>query len=60
MLDIQDVTILQQHLAEFTADGYPIIDEDDDYEMYVADYNGDGFLTIEDVTAMQRGLAEFA
>lgn len=59
-LDIQDVTILQQHLAEFTIDGDPIIDEDNDFQMYIADYNGDGDLTIEDVTAMQRSLAEFA
>lgn len=59
-LDIQDVTILQQHLAEFTIDGDPIIDEDNDFQMYIADYNEDGDLTIEDVTAMQRSLAEFS
>ena len=58
-LDIMDVTILQRHLAEFTENGQPIIDENDAFSMMIADVNGDGFLTIEDVTVMQRRLAEY-
>ncbi len=58
-VDIQDVTVLQRHLAEFVnADGSPIIDEADEEMLKIADVNRDGIVTIFDVTTIQRYLAE--
>ena len=58
-IEIQDVTVLQRHLAEFVnADGSPIIDEADEEMLKIADVNRDGIVTIFDVTTIQRYLAE--
>lgn len=58
-VEIQDVTVLQRHLAEFVnADGSPIIDEADEEMLKIADVNRDGIVTIFDVTTIQRYLAE--
>ena len=57
---VQDVTMLQRHIAEFTdEDGLPLIDELDERGLSIADYDGDGKVTLEDVTKMQRFIAEF-
>lgn len=58
---IQDVTILQRHLAEFrNADGSPIVDETDAKQMKIADFDGNGIISISDATAMQRFIAELS
>lgn len=57
---VQDVTMLQRHIAEFTdEDGLPLIDELDERGLSIADYDGDGKVTLDDVTKMQRFIAEF-
>ena len=48
---IEDVTILQRALAEFT--------ELTPQQLEAADVNGDGKISIRDVTAMQRIIAEY-
>ena len=59
VVNIQDVTILQFHLAEFVnSDGTPIIDEDNEEIFKIADVNHSGNVTIADVTFIQRYLAE--
>ena len=59
-IDIQDVTILQRHLAEYlNSDGSPIIDETNEEMLRIADINRDGIVSISDVTVIQRYLAEF-
>lgn len=56
---IDDATMLQRHLAEFTnEDGSPIIDVDDPEEFRVADTNKDNRVSIQDVTKIQRVIAE--
>ena len=56
---IDDATMIQRHLAEFTnEDGSPIIDVDDPEEFRVADANKDNRISIQDVTKIQRVLAE--
>lgn len=53
---IQDVTLLQRYLAEFTgAGGAPLLDASN---LYLADFDGDGTVSISDATAMQRAIAE--
>ena len=60
-VDIQDITILQRHLAEFkNEDGTPIVDESNPTRFKVADFNCDGKIDVQDVTAMQYKVAEFA
>lgn len=60
VVEINDATMIQQHLAEFTdKDGNPIIDENNDYQFYVTDVDRNGKITIGDVTEIQRYLAEF-
>lgn len=57
-LSINDATMLQRHLAEFTnADGTPVIGEEDTQTRAAADLNGDGVLSVSDVTELQRFLA---
>lgn len=51
-LTINDVTLLQRHLAEFEA----LTEE----QLLLADSNDDGRINVDDVTAMQRILAETA
>lgn len=59
VVTIEDATLLQEYLAEFTAqDGSPLLDLDDDYEFERCDANFDGRITIGDVTAIQRIIAE--
>ena len=59
-IEIQDVTILQRHLAEYlNSDGSPIIDETNEEMLRIADINRDGILSVSDVTMIQRYLAEF-
>lgn len=56
---IQDITILQRHLAEFrNTDGTPIVDETDAQQKRIADFDGNGIINISDATAMQRFIAE--
>ncbi len=50
-LDIEDVTIIQRHVAEFS-----FISEK---QTAIADYNGDDKIDINDATAIQRVVAEF-
>ena len=60
IINVEDATVLQRHLAEFTnADGSPIVDEDDPAAFRAADFNGDGVIDIVDVTDIQRRLAEY-
>ena len=54
-LNIGDVTLLQQYLAEYFA-----LDFEDEKTLLQADFNGDGKVNIKDATAMQRSLAEIA
>lgn len=59
-VEIQDVTALQRHLAEFTnSDGFPIVDEENEEVFKIADVNHDGIISIADITTIQRYLAEF-
>lgn len=59
VITIEDATMLQRHLAEFTnEDGSAIIDVNDPDKFKVADVNGDGRINIADATAIQRILAE--
>ena len=59
-VEIQDVTALQRHLAEFTnSDGSPIVDEENEEVFKIADVNHDGSISIADITMIQRYLAEF-
>lgn len=56
-MTVQDVTLLQQYLAEYkNSSGEPILDA---FALYAADFNGDGMVNIADATDMQRDLAEF-
>ena len=60
IINVEDATVLQRHLAEFTnADGSPIVDEDDPAAFRAADFNGDCIIDIVDVTDIQRRLAEY-
>ena len=57
---IDDVTVLQRHLAAFSnSDGTAIIDETNAAAFKAADVNGDGVISVGDVTALQRKLAKF-
>ena len=59
-ITIDDATMLQRHLAEFTNDdGSAIIDETDADLFKRCDVDGDGKLKIMDVTHIQRKVAEF-
>ena len=59
-IEIEDVTILQRHLAEFTKeDGSPIVDEDDPRQFAIADVNRDNTISIQDVSMIQRIVAEY-
>ena len=59
-MTIDDVTVLQRHLAAFTnSDGTAIIDEANAAAFKAADVNGDGVISVGDVTALQRKLAKF-
>ena len=59
IVNIQDVTVLQRHLAEFVNnDGTPIVDEDDAEILKIADVDHSKTITISDVTTIQRYLAE--
>ena len=59
-ITIDDATMLQRHLAEFTnEDGSAIIDETDADLFKRCDVDGDGKLKIMDVTHIQRKVAEF-
>ena len=59
IVNIQDVTVLQRHLAEFVNnDGTPIVDEDDAEILKIADVDHSETITISDVTTIQRYLAE--
>lgn len=58
VVTINDATMLQRYLAEFTnPDGTPLIDPDDPISFSCADANNDGYISIKDVTAIQRYLA---
>ena len=58
-VDIGDATTLQKHIAEYTIDGAPVIDETDPKTMYIADVDRDHSITIKDVTLIQQYLAEY-
>ena len=59
-LTINDVTLAQRMLCEFTGeDGKPLYDETDARLFAAADINGDGVFNVHDITAAQRILAEF-
>ena len=51
VVNINDVTAIQRHVAEFKAL--------DDLQAKAADVNGDGSVTIEDATILQQYLAEY-
>ena len=58
-VNIDDATMLQRHLAEFTdAEGNSIIDETDTETVKRADANRDGTVSILDITEIQRYVAE--
>ncbi len=56
-LDVNDATYLQRHLAGYTNDGKPMIDESNSTEFMVADFNNDNVIDVNDVTAIQNYLA---
>lgn len=57
-LTINDATMLQRYLAEFTnAKGGPLIDVSNQFSFSRADANSDGKINVRDVTAIQRALA---
>ena len=59
-VDINDATLIQRHIAEFTdKNGNPIIDENCDYLFYIANTYRDGVINIQDATEIQKYLAEF-
>ena len=51
-VDIEDVTILQRHFAEF--------EFLTDAQTAIADFDGNGVIDLQDATAMQRNIAEFS
>lgn len=58
-VNIDDATLLQRHLAEFTDDsGNRIIDETDSEMIKRADANRDGKVSVLDITEIQRYVAE--
>ena len=60
VVNIQDATLLQRYLAEFTTeDGKPLLDLNNKQTFFRADANGDGKVNVRDVTAIQRKAAEF-
>ena len=60
VVSIDDATVIQQFLAEFTTDGGdPLLDENDALALFLADSNDDDRISIKDVTEIQRFLAEF-
>ena len=59
VITIDDATMLQRHLAEYTnADGSAIIDVNDAEIFAKADVNSDNRISIRDVTEIQRIIAE--
>ncbi len=55
---INDATLLQRFLAEFTAaNGDPLLDLNDPAVFFRADANNDGKVNVKDVTAIQRYVA---
>lgn len=59
IINIDDVTYLQKHLAGYTNDGQMMIDESNENEFVVADFNSDGVINIDDVTEIQKYLAGY-
>lgn len=59
IVNIDDVTYLQKHLAGYTNDGQMMIDESNKNEFTVADFNSDGVINIDDVTEIQKYLAGY-
>ena len=58
-VNIDDATVLQRHIAEFTdAEGNSIIDETDTETVKRADANRDKKLSVLDITEIQRYVAE--
>lgn len=56
---IEDATLLQRYLAEYTAeDGAALLDFSDEQQKKLTDADKDGYVTIRDVTAIQRIIAE--
>ena len=55
VVSIEDATHMQKHLAEFAANH---LDSNDPEVLAMADTDGDGNITVNDVTAIQRFLAE--
>ena len=59
-IDVEDATMLQRHLAEFTnSDGSPILDLDDPKQFKAADCDCNGKVDLQDVTQIQMIIAEF-
>lgn len=59
-VSIEDATLIQRFLAEYTTDGgEPLLDEDSELVKYLGDLNRDDRISIKDVTELQRFLAEF-
>lgn len=59
IVNVDDVTYLQKHLAGYTNDGKMMIDESDSTEFMVADFNSDGVINVDDVTEIQKYLAGY-
>ena len=60
IVDIDDATMIQKHLAEFkNADGTPIIDIENEQIKQIADVDRDGSIGVKDVTMIQQRIAEF-
>ena len=54
-VDVVDATFIQKHCAGFrNADNTPLINEDDEEDMFLADVDGDGKITVVDATNIQR------
>ena len=59
IVNINDASFIQRHLAEYLDEAYvALIDATDPETMALADINKDGVISIRDVTEIQRYLAE--
>lgn len=59
IVNINDVTLIQKHICDFTKeDGSPIIDVNDSEQLRIADLDNDKLITIDDASFIQKIIAE--
>ncbi len=58
IVDIDDALLLQHHIAKFSSDKVPLIDENNEDMIRIADVNCDNKITIGDATAIQQTATE--